>query len=62
MLQHGFAQPLGVALPGFRMLDDLARNYIIGNVPAIKKAERYQCQFICKTHDADGLRVKSLTI
>jgi hypothetical protein len=37
LLQHGFAQPLGVALPGFRMLDDLARNYIIGNVPAKKK-------------------------
>ena len=62
MLQHGFAQPLGVALSRFRKLDDLAGDYIIGNVAAIKKPERYQCQFVGKTHDADCLRVKSLTI
>ena len=37
-------------------------DYIIGNVAAIKKPERYQCQFVGKTHDADCLRVKSLTI
>ncbi len=62
LLQHGFAQPLGVALPGFRKLDDLVRNYIIGNVASIKKPKRYERQFVCKTHDADCLRVKSLAI
>ena len=62
LLQHGFAQPLGVALPGFRKLDDLVRNYIIGNVASIKKPKRYERQFVCKTHDPDCLRVKSLAI
>jgi hypothetical protein len=57
LVQHGFAQPLGVALPGFRK-----RDYIIGNVATINKPERYQFHFIGKTHEPYRLRVESLTI
>ena len=60
MLQHGFAQPLGIALPGFRKLDYLLRDDIVGNVAAINKPKRYQCHFISKTHEPHGLRVESL--
>jgi hypothetical protein len=35
LLDHRFAQPLGVPLPGIRLLDDLVRNHIIGYVVAI---------------------------
>jgi len=62
LLHHRCAQPLGVPLPGIRLLDDLVRNHIIGDVVAIKKPKRYQCDFICKTHDPDRLRVESLAI
>jgi hypothetical protein len=37
-------------------------HYIIGNVAAIKKPKRYQCDFICKTHDPDRLWVESVAI
>jgi hypothetical protein len=62
LLQHGFAQPLGVALSGFHKLDYLVSHYIIGNVAAIKKPKRYQCDFICKTHVPDRLWVESVAI
>ena len=62
LLHHRCAQPLGVPLPGIRLLHDLVRNHIIGDVVAIKKPKRYQCDFICKTHDPDRLRVEILAI
>jgi hypothetical protein len=50
------------SLSGFRKLDYLVSHYIIGNVAAIKKPKRYQCDFICKTHDPDRLWVESVAI
>jgi hypothetical protein len=40
-LQHGFAELLRIALPGLRMLDDLVRDYIVGNIAAITEPKRY---------------------
>ena len=40
LLQHAFGQPLGIALPGFRKLDYLLRDDIVGNVAAINKPQR----------------------
>jgi len=40
LLHHRCAQPLGVPLPGIRLLDDLVRNHIIGDIVAIKKPKR----------------------
>jgi hypothetical protein len=40
LLQHRFAQPLGVSLSGFRNLDYLLRNDIVGKVAAINKPKR----------------------
>jgi hypothetical protein len=37
LLQHRFAQPLGVSLSGLRNLDYLLRDDIVGNVAAIKR-------------------------
>ena len=59
LLQHCFAQPLGIAFPGFRKLDYLLRDYIIRNVAAINKPKRYECHLIGKTHEPHCLRVES---
>jgi len=56
LVQHGFAQPFGVALASLRMLDDFARNDIVGQVAAIDKPKGYQCHFVCKTHEADRMQ------
>ena len=61
-VQHGFAQPLGIAFAGFRKIDYLLRDDIVGNVAAINKPKRYPCHFISKTHEPHGLRVESLAI
>ena len=61
-VQHGFAQPLGIAFAGFRKLDYLLRDDVVGNVAAINKPKRYPCHFISKTHEPHGLRVESLAI
>ena len=58
MLQHGFAQPLGIAFAGFRKLDYLLRDDIVGNVAAINKPKRYQCHLIGKTHEPHCLGVE----
>jgi hypothetical protein len=42
LLQHRFVQPLGVSLSGFRNLDYLLRNDIVGRVAAINKPKRYR--------------------
>ena len=48
LLQHGFAQPLGVPLSGFCKLDEFLRDEIVGDVAAINKPKRYQCHLIAK--------------
>jgi hypothetical protein len=60
LLQHRFAQPLGVSLSGFRNLDYLLRNDIVGTVAAINKPKRYQCHLMGKTHEPHRFRVESL--
>jgi hypothetical protein len=62
LLQHGFAQPLGVAFAGFRKLDYLLRDDIVGNVASINKPKRCQCHLIGKTHEPHGLRIESVAI
>lgn len=57
-LQYSLAETVGIVLPGFRKLDDLAGYDFIGNVVAINKPKRYRCHFICEAHDSDGLWVK----
>jgi hypothetical protein len=62
LLQHGFAELLGIALPSFRMLNDLVRDYVVGNITAISEPKDYQYHFVCKPHDPDRLRVEPLAI
>ena len=62
LLQHGFAELVGIALPGFRMVDDLARDYVVGNIAAISKPKRYECHFVREPHHPDRLGVEPLAI
>jgi len=62
LLQHGFAELLGIALPSFRMLNDLVRDYVVGNITAISEPKDYQYHFVCKPYDPDRLRVEPLAI
>ena len=43
--QHTLAQSLGIALTGFRKIDDPVCEYFIGKVAAIGKSKRYQGHF-----------------
>jgi hypothetical protein len=60
--QHAFAQLLGIAFAGFRKLDYLLRDDVVGNVAAINKPKRYPCHLIGKTHEPHGIRVESVAI
>ena len=62
LLQYGFAELVGIALPGFRMVDDLSRDYVVGNIAAISKPKRYECHFVREPHDPDRLGVEPLAI
>jgi hypothetical protein len=61
-LQYAFAQPLWIALTGFRKIHDLVCEHLVGKVAAISKAKRYQGHFISEAHDPDRLRVEFLAI
>ena len=43
--QHTLAQSLGIALTGFRKIDDPVCDYFIGNVATTSKSKRYQGHF-----------------
>ena len=62
LLQYGFAELVGIALPGFRMVDDLSRDYVVGNIAAISKPKRYECHFVREPHDPERLGVEPLAM
>lgn len=43
--QHTLAQSLGIALTGFRKIDDPVCEYFIGKVATTSKSKRYQGHF-----------------
>jgi hypothetical protein len=59
LVQHGFAQPLGIAFSRFGKLGDLVSDHVIRNVAAINKPKGYECRFVGKTHEPDCFRVES---
>jgi hypothetical protein len=42
LLQHAFGQPLGVALPGFRELDDLSSDGVTGRIDTVSVSQRHK--------------------
>ncbi|MET0224787.1 MAG: hypothetical protein ABW346_10480, partial [Terrimicrobium sp.] len=62
LLQHSFAQTFGIAFAGFRKLDYLLRDDIVGNVAAINKPKRFPCHLIGKTHEPHCFGVEPVTI
>jgi hypothetical protein len=62
LLQHRFAQPFRVSLSGFRDLDYLLRDDVVGDIAAINKPKRNQCHLVGKTHDPHCFGVESLAI
>jgi hypothetical protein len=44
------------------MVDDLSRDYVVGNIAAISKPKRYECHFVREPHDPERLGVEPLAI
>jgi hypothetical protein len=61
-LQHTLVQSLGIALTGFRKIDDPVCEYFIGKVATTSKSKRYQGHFERDAHDADRLGIELVPI
>jgi hypothetical protein len=60
--QHAIAQPLGIALAGFRESHDSLCENVVCQIAAIGKPKGYQSHFKREAHDADSLRVEFLPV
>ena len=56
--QHAIAQPLGIALAGFRESHDFLCENVVCLIAAISEPKRYQSHFEREAHDTDRLRVE----
>jgi hypothetical protein len=56
------AEQIGVALAGFRKLDDFIGDVREDGMSGLRNTESRARQFECDAHDALGLGVKALTI
>jgi len=61
-LQRAFAQPLGIALTGFRKCDDFLSESFVGEVAATDQSKRDQGHFERDAHDADRLGIELVAI
>ena len=59
LLQHAFAQPLGIALPGFRKLDDLSSDGVTGRIDTVSVSQRHKSHLEGDTHDTSSLGVRT---
>jgi hypothetical protein len=50
-LQDAFAQPLWIALPGFRKLDDLSSDCVTGRINTVSVSQRHKSHFEGNTHE-----------
>ena len=57
-LQYAFAQNIGIALTGFRKLDNPPGEHLIGAIASIGKAQGYASHLECDAHDALGLGIE----
>jgi hypothetical protein len=57
-LQHALAQKIGIALAGFRKLDDPPGEHVIGAIAAIRKPQSYASHLECDAHDSPGLGIE----
>ena len=58
LLQHAFGQPLGIALPGFRELDDLSSDDVMGRIDTVSVSQRHKSHLEGDTHDTSSLGVE----
>jgi hypothetical protein len=58
LLQHAFGQPLGIALPGFRKLDDLSSDGVTGRIDTVSVSQRHKSHLEGDTHDTSSLGVE----
>jgi hypothetical protein len=60
--QGVFTQAIGIALAGFRQLDNPLRDCLVNTIPAIPDAESQASQFECDAHDPRRVGVEPLTV
>jgi hypothetical protein len=60
--QGVFTQAVGIALAGFRQLDNALRERLVNAIAPIPDAESQASQFECDAHDPRRVGVKPLTV
>src|SRR5262249_30685300 len=62
VIQSTLTQALGVALAGFRKLDDLPSDHLTKWIGVVGGTERRQRYLECNAHKTDGLGVEALVV
>ena len=61
-IQYALTQHVGIALTGFRKLDDPGGDCFIGKVGSACESNSRTSHFKCDAHEAAGLRIKMLAV
>jgi hypothetical protein len=61
-LQYAIAQPFGIALTGFRKLDNFPGDKLVGEIASVCRSESDTRDFECKAHNSYGLGIEFVAV